>query len=123
MNFDTSTLAKDYSSGGIKIEGQWETDRNKCYRSMIKDMIRECFKFSPDEDIFVGHHICFDLPDPSQGGVPIEFPSLDTLYLDHYFMRRLFGDDCLNVITKIACEPVETRDQLAADLYYGRNKG
>jgi len=53
--------------------------------------------------------------------LPQEIPSLDTLWFEHTVAKKLWGDDYLKVLGRLACEPVETRDQLLANLYYGRH--
>lgn len=36
--------------------------------------------------------------------------------------QKLWGEDFKLVLTRLACEPMETRDKLFAELYYGRKK-
>ncbi len=120
MQFDTSPLKKDFSTTGVKLEGPWENDRNRCYKQLIKDVIKEVFEV---DESFVGHHIVYEIPDKIQGALPQEIPSLDTLWFEHSVAKKLWGNDgYLTILRMLASEPVETRDQLFANLYYGRNK-
>lgn len=120
MNYDTSVLDKDYSTTGVRLEGPWENDRNRCHKQLIRDIVTECF---PCVDTpYVGHHIMYEIPDKSQGAIGQEIPSIDTMIFDHVIARKVWGDGFKQVLMQLACEPVETRDQLLSDLYYGRPK-
>ena len=118
--FDTKPLAKDFSTTGVKLEGPWENDRNRCYKQLIKDIITECFEVM--DTPYVGHHIVYEVPDKIQGALPQEIPAFDTLIFEHTVAKKLWGENFKEFLKALACEPVETRDQLLADLYYGRNK-
>jgi len=120
IQFDTTSLAKDFSTTGVKLEGPWENDRNRCYKQLIRDVINECFEVM--DTPYVRHHIVYEVPDEIQGALPQEIPSIDTVWFEHTVAKKLWGDRYLKVLSLLACEPVETRDQLMADLYYGRKK-
>lgn len=115
--YNGEILKRDFTASGTKIEGPWENDRNRCSKTLITDMIKEAFGV---DQVFVGHHILYELPDDHQGAVPEELPSFDTMMFDHDIMERLFGDKYLEVIVYLAKEPVETRDQLLGQFYYNR---
>ena len=117
---ETAQQKRDYLAG-VRIEGQWENDRNAASHDLFKSILQECFG---QGDCIIGHHlICVRTVKGADGfeyNVTEEFPSADALILDHSIMRKVFGDNFRNVIIKLACEPVESRDAMLAEFYYSR---
>lgn len=113
---------KDFTPGGIKIEGAYENDRNADYAKLYKDIIREVFGV---KDVIVAHHLCYETHEPRADGFDYHFveeiPSADTLIFDHAVAKKLWGDNNYrSVLSDLALEPTETRDDLLAKLYYNR---
>jgi hypothetical protein len=112
----------DFTPTGIRIEQPYENDRNADSKALIKDVIAEAFG---GVDCYVGHHIGFEIHetrDDSDYSVPQEYPSIDTIYFDHGIAQKLWGARRNEVLTRLACEPTATRDELFSRLYYGRGK-
>jgi hypothetical protein len=117
---DTKLRLKDFSTTGVKLEGPWETDRNRGCKKLIKDILKECFG---GKEFFVGHHIAYEVTDKVQGAIDQEIPSIDTMIFEHTIARKIWGEvNYKNILAQLACEPVETRDQMLAKLYYSRKK-
>ena len=95
---------KDYLS--------YENDRNKRRHKLYTDILTVAFG---NEGILIAHHLVF-----GGGDSPDEIPSADTLIFDHDIMQKIFGDDFKWVLTQLACEPCESRDELLATLFYQR---
>lgn len=116
------SMEKDFTSTGIKIEGQYENDRNAVSSDLFKAMIRECFGVS---DVIIAHHLVYVTQETREGftyQVIEEVPSADSLIFDHDIAKRIWGENFMDVLKRLACEPVATRDKVLAELYYGRNK-
>lgn len=103
-----------------KPQGVCENDRNAKNRDCIKSIIREVFGV---EDVIVGHHLVY-VREEKRGGftyqVVEEIPAVDTLIFDHVIAKSLWGRNFRKVLTRFACEPVETRDDLLLKLYRQR---
>lgn len=116
------SMQTDFTQTGLKIEGAYENDRNAEYASLYKDMIREVYGVS---DVICGHHLVYEKEDKRDDGFTYqiieEIPSADTLIFDHAAAKVIWGDNGFkNVLSRLACEPVETRDNLLSQLYYNR---
>ena len=113
--------ATDQTVTGLRLEGQYENDRNAEASTCFKDAIREAFGVT---DVICAHHLVYvkeDLhPDGFKYQVVEEIPSADALIFDHDVARKLFGEGYKDVLTQCALEPIETRDALYAKLYYAR---
>lgn len=114
---------KDFTPTGLKIEGAYENDRNAQNRSFFKDFIREAYGC---EDVIVAHHLVFEKEDRRDDGftyqITQEVPSADTLLFDHDVAEKIWGRTyALPVLTRLAREPIATRDELAARMYYTRS--
>jgi len=126
-----SLTEKDFTPVGTKIEGAYENDRNAESADLFKAIIREAFGVT---DVIVAHHIVYVKPERrvrKVEGMPDmeydfqlieEVPSADTLIFDHEVASKIWGEGFRTVLIKLALEPVETRDKLLAELYYGRKK-
>lgn len=118
-----NTRDKDFSPTGIKLDGPWENDRNADGFLFFKDMIREAFGV---QDVICGHHLLYVTSETRPDGfvyqIVEEIPSADALLFDHEVARKIWGENFKDVLTRLAVEPVETRDQVACDLFYARRK-
>lgn len=113
---------QDYTPTGLRIEGQYENDRNADNRDLFKAIIREAFDV---QDVLVGHHLTYEAQEVRDGfnyTIMEEIPSADTLIFDHDVAQKLWGRDWRNVLVRLALEPCETRDKLLADLYHNRGQ-
>lgn len=116
-----TTMDRDFTPTGLRIEGGYENDRNAEGSQMFKDIIREAFGVT---DVIIAHHLVYVSVDRRADGfeyqVVQEIPAADTLIFDHDIAKKIFGDSYINVLCRLACEPVATRDKVLANLYYGR---
>jgi hypothetical protein len=114
---------KDTTETGLRIEGANENDRNADCAACFKDAIREVYGVT---DVIIAHHLVYVKQETHADGfsyqVVEEIPAADTLIFDHDAARVLWGDSYREVLARLACEPVETRDKLFSFLYYGRGK-
>lgn len=115
--------AKDYTPTGVKIEGAYENDRNAQSKQLFKDIIREVYGVT---DVIIAHHLVYAKDERRSDGfnyeVVQEVPSADALIFDHTVAAKLWGPNFRMYLTKLALEPVETRDQLLSQMYYARGK-
>lgn len=116
------TTATDFTPTGIKIEGQYENDRNVENNTLYKAIIREAYGVT---DVICGHHLVYQLEEKRPDGFTYqlieEIPSADALIFDHGVAKKIWGDRWKDVLVRLALEPVETRDKLLADLYSSRS--
>jgi hypothetical protein len=116
----------DFTPAGNRIEGQYENDRNADSKALFRAIMRECLCDGQEMDVIIGHHLVYELREKRGDGftyeISEEIPSADTLIFDHTMAKKLWGDQWKEKLTQLACEPVETRDQLLAKLYYGRTQ-
>lgn len=118
-----STLAKDFTPAGTKINGAWENDRNALGAALFKSIIREACGVT---DVIVAHHLVYVNEEKRDGfnyEIVEEIPSADTLIFDHDIAKRIWGDEWRAALTRLALEPAETRDVLLAHLYSNRGRG
>lgn len=118
-----STLAKDFTPAGTKINGAWENDRNALAAGLFKSIIREACGVT---DVIVAHHLVYVNEEKRDGfnyEIVEEIPSADTLIFDHDIAKRIWGDEWRAALTRLALEPAETRDVLLAHLYTNRGGG
>lgn len=115
------TTKTDFTPTGIKLEGPYENDRNGENADLYKAIIREAYGVT---DVICGHHLVYQVEDKRPDGFVYTFveevPSADTLIFDHAVAEKLWGPAYKEVLMKLACEPIATRDALLADFYYGR---
>jgi hypothetical protein len=96
--------------------GDFETNvRNVGHSKLLEAIIRE--GLGDLSNIATGHHIMYweagkDLPN--------EFPSADCVIFDHPIAKRVWGEHWQDVLTRLALEPAETREQLLLELYQRR---
>ncbi|WP_368508131.1 hypothetical protein [Bradyrhizobium lupini] len=90
-----------------------ENDRNQNHSGLLTDIIKEVYGA---DTVGVGHHLMFSTPD----GRVDEQPSIDTLIFDHDVAKKLWGDDYITVLAKLASVPQSERDTLLSDFFYGR---
>lgn len=118
------STSTDFTPTGIKIEGAYENDRNGEHSDVFKAIIREAFGV---KDVICGHHLVYQIEEHRADGFTYTFveeiPSADTLIFDHDVARKIWGDTFLDVLIRLACEPIETRDELLTKLYKERNNG
>lgn len=124
----TETMA-----GNLRMEGTYENIRNRLHKDLFVAILKEVFIDSmPDpDDVMIAHHLTVvrqDIGVDAATGrtthveVVEEYPSADTLIFDHEVAKKLWGHRWKAVLMQLAWEPVETRDDLLAKLYYGRGK-
>jgi hypothetical protein len=93
-----------------------ENARNTDNSELFKSIIREAY--DPIEWVGVEHHMMFQRRgEPA----PDAIPSADSLIFSHYIAQKVWGAAYKDVLTKLALEPVETRDALLHKLYNERN--
>lgn len=110
------TFPKDFSASGIKLYSGRENDRNAAAQLLVKDVLQRLH--GKDLQVIVAHHLCYSEQDGDQFIVE-EIPSMDTLIFDHDIARSLWGNErYLDVLARLALEPVQTRDALFADYFY-----
>ncbi len=122
-----STTQTDFTPTGLKIEGQWENDRNAEGRDLFKAIIREVYGA---KDVIIAHHFAYvaqeeRMEDGHQFHYEMveEIPSADTLIFDHDAARKLWGEDqYLNALARLAMEPPSTRDALLGAMYSRRKQ-
>ena len=111
---------KDITDGGTRIEGQYENDRNADSAELFKDIIREVYGV---KDVIIAHHLVYVTEETRNGfkyQIVQEIPSADTLIFDHNVARKLWGGTWKTILTRLACEPPDSRDMLLYTLYYSR---
>jgi hypothetical protein len=117
------STATDYTPTGLRLEGQYENDRNAESRDLFKAVIREAYGV---QDVIVAHHLTYVKSEKRVDGfdyeIVEEIPSADALIFDHAVAKKIFGDRYLAVLVKLAMEPCETRDKLYAGFYSNRPK-
>jgi len=116
-----NTRAKDFTETGLKMEGQYENDRNHDSSDLFKAVMREVY--GPG-DVIVGHHIIHEVRDKRADGftyeVVQEIPSADALIFDHDVAKKLFGTAYLDNLALLAREPADTRDALYGKMLAAR---
>jgi len=113
---------KDFTPGGLKIDGAYENDRNAASANLFKSIIREACKVT---DVIIAHHLVYVVVENRDGfdyQIVEEVPSADSLIFDHEVARQIWGDNFIPVLQRLAAEPVATRDKLLAALYAERRK-
>ncbi len=102
---------------GLRQEGGFENCRNAIGSDLFKRVLREVYNV---QDVIIAHHLVYVKTERHADGfeyqIVEEVPSADTLIFDHEIARKLFGGSFRNQLCKLACEPVETRDALFAEL-------
>lgn len=110
---------------GWRVEGNCENERNQAHAELYERIICEAFGVTK---AICGHHLIY-LDEKTKIGedghpytytFPQEIPSADALIFNHDVARKIWGNEWRANLTRLALEPVETRDKLLAKLYYGR---
>lgn len=113
----------DYTPTGLRIEGQYENDRNAESRDLFKAIIREAYGVC---DVIIAHHLVYETEETRKDGfkyqIVEEIPSADALIFDHVVAAKIWGPNFLTTLIKLAMEPCATRDKLLGQLYYNRVK-
>jgi hypothetical protein len=113
------TTANDFTKGGLKLEGQYENDRNAESRELFKAIIREAYGV---QDVIIAHHLTY-VKDEGDFEYVEEVPSADALIFDHDVARKIWGvDKYKDILVRLALEPIATRDKLLGELYHARGK-
>ena len=89
-----------------------ENQRNEDNSELFTSIIREAY-----DGVTVAvaaHHLIY-----TRDGVTDEIPSADSLIFDHTIAKKIWGEGYKTFLSKLAMEPVETRDALLHELYYG----
>ena len=116
---------KDFTPAGTRVEGQYENDRNADSKDLFKAIIREVYGAEGREmDVIIGHHLSYEWREKRADGFIYTFvqeiPAADTLIFDHDVAQKLWGKTWKQVLTMLALEPCDSRDQLLAKLYANR---
>lgn len=110
------TTATDFTIGGTRIEGTYENDRNAESSDLFKAIIRKVYNV---KDVIVAHHLVYVTVENRDGfdyQIVQEVPSADALIFDHAVAKCLWPDAWQTNLTKLALEPIPTRDALLATL-------
>jgi hypothetical protein len=112
---------QDYTPTGLKLDGAYENDRNAEYSDCFKQVIREAYGV---QDVICAHHLVYVVdevrPDGFHYQVVEEIPSADALIFDHEVAKKIWGAGYKECLTRLALEPVETRDDLFSTMYKNR---
>ncbi len=115
--------ASNITETGLRQEGGFENTRNAIGSDLFKSVIREVYDV---QDVIIAHHLVYVKTERHADGfeyqIVEEIPAADTLIFDHDIARKLFGPGFKIELTKLACEPVETRDALFAELLAERSQ-
>lgn len=113
--------AKDFTPTGVKIDGAYENDRNAESADLFKAIIREAFGV---QDVIIAHHLVYVTQEKRADGFMYqlveEIPSADSLIFDHDVAAKIWGPGFKDVLSRLAQEPVATRDKLMGELYAAR---
>lgn len=116
-------MSNCFTPNGLKVHGYYENERNQKNATLYKAIICEAFDV---KDVICGHHIIYLIEETRADGfvyqVIEEVPSADALIFDHDVARRIWGEGYRDYLVKLALVPIEERDALLAELYYGRPK-
>lgn len=111
---------RNHTPTGIRIEGAYENDRNADSSELFKAIVREAFNVT---DVIIAHHIVYVVTE-KRGGyeyqIVEEIPSADALIFEHRIAQKIWGDKWRECLTRLALEPVTTRDKLLAYLFNNR---
>lgn len=109
--------AANITETGLRQEGGFENTRNAISADLFKRVIREVYGVT---DVIIAHHLVYVVEEAHADGfkyqIVEEIPSADTLIFDHGVARKLFGEGWAAALTRLALEPVETRDALYGQL-------
>lgn len=117
-----NTKLKDFTPTGIKIEGAYENDRNADASDLFKAIIRKVYGNGKKMDVIIAHHLVYVTVENRDGfdyQIVEEIPSADALIFDHEVAKTLWPIFWKENLTKLALEPVETRDKLLCELCEG----
>jgi hypothetical protein len=118
------SFANDITECGNRLEGAYENDRNAANSALFKAVIREAYQV---QDVICAHHLVFVIEEKHSDGfayqVVEEIPSADTLIFDPGVARKIFGDRWQENLSRLALEPVETRDALYEQMFRDRPGG
>lgn len=91
-----------------------ENTRNASSSELFSAIIKEAL---PGTTLVVAsHHIFF-----KRDGVTDELPAADTLIFDHEIAKKIWGEDYLVVLKRLACEPPYRRDAVLKELFDNRS--
>lgn len=91
----------------------FEAQRNRTYATLYTELLQ--FAFGTDNDVMIGHHICFEHDKDIK--TENEIPSADTLIFDHDIMKRCFGSLARIVMRECADAPCHDRDAVLQRLW------
>lgn len=95
-------LIKDYLG--------FENARNKSHAQAYIDLVK--LAFGLDTAVFIGHHISLELN--GDLSTENEIPSADSLIFDHEIMGKVFGEDAIPLVVRLAMVPCGERDEMLA---------
>jgi hypothetical protein len=113
-----------YTPKGLRLEAAYENARNDSASDCFEAILKEAYGV---QKAICAHHIVYVLTERRDDGFDYtltqEIASADSLIFNHDIAKRIWGEDeYKSVLTKLACEPVETRDALLSSLYNNRDK-
>lgn len=118
-----SMRANDFTPTGLKIEGQYENDRNAEARDCFKAVIREAYGV---QDVIIAHHLVYVREEKRDDGfnyqIVEEIPSADALIFDHEVARKIWGDSWDVALRTLALTPPDARDALFISMFNARGK-
>lgn len=118
-------MSEDITETGLRIEGNYENQRNARNAELFKSVIREAFDV---QDVIVAHHLVYVVEETHEDDfkyqIVEEIPAADTLIFDHDIAKKIWGADRYIIfLARLAAEPCATRDALFAKLYAQRGIG
>jgi hypothetical protein len=112
---DSLELMGQLEQANAAMGGDPEANRNVASSDLFEAMVREAY--NGVTSFGAGHHFMYFLDGVT---MPREIPSADALIFNHDIAQKVWGDNWKAVLTKLALEPVKTRDVLLRELYQGR---
>lgn len=114
---------KDFTPGGLKINGAYENDRNADSADLFKEIIREACGVS---DVIIAHHLVYvrvERRDGFEFQIVEEIPSADALIFDHEIAKKIWGPESyMQVLRLLAFMPPEQRDEKLRELWEQRKR-
>lgn len=95
-------------ANAIKDYLGYENARNRQHADLYQALVQ--IAYGADCDVLTGHHVTFE----KHGDISTEneIPSADTLIFDHEIMGRVFGENAIPLMQKLAAVPCDQRDDM-----------
>lgn len=111
----------DFTPTGLKVEGQYENDRNAKNRDLFAAMIKEAYGA---DQVIIAHHLVYVAVDKRNDGfeyqIVEEIPSADTLIFDVVAAEKIWGERWRVILPQLSVMSTEDRDKYVKHLYYNR---